>query len=211
MKRFSFCVALLCASLVSLAGVKMDTFDENKWQWLEGTDKYKYVSILDGDMTLETKKQEKGVDGVAGMAHTFARVPMRPRENYKLTIHAVMPYGIKSIWTLFFNTQKACLEIDEDYVPFTSYSLMFWCNYYILNIGDGQKHSEKLPFKMKNKEFPIEIVITKTRKEAKIEINGVQIFKGECELTEPCIGFFVPEKQKLIVSDVSVEQAEEED
>ncbi len=211
MKRILFCGALLCASIISLAGVKTETFDDNKWQWLEGTDKYRNVSIADGEMILETKKQEKNVPNIACVAHSFARIPMRSRDNYKLTVHAVMPHGINSSWILFFNTQKACLAIDEDYVPFTSYTLTLLGNYYVLDIGDGQKHSEKLPFKMKNKEFPVEIVITKTRKEAKIEINGVQIFKGECELTEPCMGFTVPEKQMLIVSDVSVEQAEEED
>ncbi|MCQ2339293.1 MAG: hypothetical protein MJZ79_00705 [Paludibacteraceae bacterium] len=211
MKRVLFSAALLCASLISFAGVKTETFDDNKWNWTEGADKYKSVSIVDGNMILETNKIEKNVPDLLAQAHSFARIPMRARDNYKLTIHAVMPNGIKTFWVLFFNTGKKCLTIDEEYEDVPSYSLTFFGNYYNLNIGDGQKHSEKLPFKMNGKEFPIEVVITKTRKETKIEINGVQIFKGECELTEPCMGFLVPLKHKLIVSDVSVEQAEEED
>lgn len=210
MKRILFCAALLCASMFSFAGVKTETFEDNRWNWTEGTDKYKSVTIGDGSMILETKKIEKKVPDLLAQAHSFARIPMRARENYTLKIKAVMPYGIKSIWVLYFNAEKACLTIDEEYEDFSACSLVFTGNYYTLNIGDGEKHSGKLPFKMKSKEFPIDIVITKTRKEAKIEINGVQIFKGECEMLNPCMGFLVPLQHKLIVSEVSVEQSHED-
>lgn len=236
MKRSLVCIAILCVSLASFAGVKIETFDDNKWNWTESSDKYKSVSIIDGNMILETKKKQKGVPDILAMAHSFVRIPARALDNYRLTIHAVMPKGMASWWTLFFNTSKECLTIDEEYTEsFSSYALTFVGNYYvlgigdemkqvdktlasagellilkILGIGDGMKHAEKLPFKMKNKEFPIEIVITKDYRKTTFEINGVQIFKGECEITEPCMGFMVPVGHKLIISDVSVEQEEEE-
>lgn len=211
MKRSLVCIAILCVSLASFAGVKIETFDDNKWNWTESSDKYKSVSIIDGNMILETKKKQKGVPDLLAMAHSFVRIPARALDNYRLTIHAVMPKGMASWWTLFFNTSEECLTINEEYTEsFPTYALTFLGNYYILGIGDGMKHADKLPFKMKNKEFPIEIVITKDYRKTTFEINGVQIFKGECEITEPCMGFMVPVGHKLIISDVSVEQEEEE-
>lgn len=210
MKRILFCAALLCASVFIFADVKTETFENNKWNWTEGADKYKSVFIDDGNMILETKKIEKKVPVLLAQAHSFARIPMRAKDNYKLTIKAIMPKGIASCWTLFFNTDKKCLTIDEEYEDFPTCSLTFFGNNYHLIVGDGGIQYAKMPFKMDNKEFPIEIVITKTRREAKIEINGVQVFKGECELSNPCMGFLVPQRNKLIVSEISVEQDQED-
>lgn len=212
MKRITIILGIMCVSTLIHAQSRTETFDDNKWQWTERTTKCNSVVINDGKMTLTTAKfDKKATDIWHQIATTFGRVPMRPRDNYRMTIKAIIPTDDTN-WSLLFNFPKNCLEMEEGETQFDGYSLMLSGNEFVLAIGDGQKHTDKLPIKFQKKDQPFEIVITKKRNTAIFEINGMQIYKGDCQLTEPCIGFNVlEEKQSIIIDEVKIEQAEADD
>lgn len=216
MKRIIFFICALMTCAFISAEKKVENFETNKWNWIEGADKYKYVTIADGQMTLEAMKLQKKVTPYQSAAHTFARIPMRAKENYKLTIKLTVPeFGKKEVFSVLFNTNKACLEDEENGGDgeFASWFIHFLGSRYYLVYrtleGVDKSKTDKLTIKS-GKNVPIEIVITKRRKNASIEINGVEIFNDECELTENCMGFLVPINNKLIVNEVCVEQADQD-
>lgn len=216
MKRIIFFVCALMTCAFISAEKKVENFETNKWNWIEGADKYKYVTIADGQMTLETVKLQKKVTQYQGAAKTFARIPMRAKDNYKLTIKLTVPeFGKKEVFSVLFNTHKACLEDEENGGNgiFVSWILKFVGQQYLLVYrtpeGVDLSKTDKLTIKP-GKNVPIEIVVTKKKKNASIEINGVEIFNDECELTENCMGFVVPIGNKLIVNEVCVEQADQD-
>lgn len=231
MKRITIILVAICACLVVNAQKKIETFDENRWNWMEGTDKYTSVIIGDGQMTLKAMKSHNKTNiftsnlitliksmkhkaDYINTAHTFARVPMRAKDNFKLSVKVIIPEFGKENFTLYFNTSKDCLTDEENGGTgnFSTYYLTLIKGTCHLYTGSNSSTSvEKLPFKKNVKNFPMEITITKNRKETILEINGVQIFRGACDITEPCIGFAVPTKQTLHVDEVVVEQASQED
>ena len=230
MKKICLLFALaFCAVLPSFASLKMDKMDDNKWKWIESADKYQSITYEDGYMLITAKKEYKHASDYQNMAKTFARIPMRAKDNYKLTIKCIVPNFYKDQYVILFNTSKQCLDDEESTGQFDTYALMMNGSNWILNIfktknwsdmsasrnvkgEDGQVYNDVLPGKVKNpKDYPMEFVITKSRNTAIIEINGIQIFKGDCELTEPCMGFMVPVGSSLKVDEVIVDQVEEED
>ena len=216
MKRISIIIAALCVCTIMSAQRKVDKMDENKWGWTEWADKYSSVTFEDGFMVIHNYKLHKGVKNIfdpRSLAYTFVKLPVRSNEDYKLTIKCIQPDLKNSVFTLFFNTSKKCLSDDAMLEEITSSSIVFWGNKYQL-IPMNQNKFETLPIKVtKNnrKDFPMEIVITKRNDKATIEVNGIQIFKGDCAITEQCMGFAVPLKQSLKVDEIIVEQAERND
>lgn len=210
MKKLVILVAIVCFSTLVQAQVKVETFDSNKWQWVERSSKMNSVVINDGVMTLTTLKFDKKADTWHQIATTFGRVPMRANDNYKLTVKAILPTNF-TCWSFYFNVTKNCLLMEEGETAIGGWILTFVGNYYMLSLGDGLRDG-KLPVKFQKKNQPIEIVLTKRGGTAIIEINGMEIFNDKCVLSEPCIGFCsASPKQSLIIEEVSVEQAAEDD
>lgn len=211
MKKLIILVGIVCLSTLIQAQVKVETFDSNKWQWVERSSKKNSVVINDGVMTLTTLKFDKKADTWHQIATTFGRVPMRANDNYKLTVKAILPTNSTS-WSFYFNVTKNCLQIEEGETAIEGWmALAFVGNYYMLSLGNGLLDG-KLPVKFQKKNQPIEIVLTKKGGTAIIEINGMEIFNDKCVLTEPCIGFRSASlKQSLIIEEVRVEQAAEDD
>lgn len=211
MKKLIILVGIVCLSTLIQAQVKVETFDSNKWQWVERSSKKNSVVINDGVMTLTTLKIDKKADIWHQRATTFGRVPMRANDNYKLTVKAILPTNL-TIWNFYFNMPKNCLQMEEGETKFDGLALLFIGNYYMLFLGNNEVRKEKLPIKFQRKNQPIEIVLTKKGGTAIIEVNGMEIFNDKCVLTEPCIGFCsASPKQSLIIDEVRVEQAAEDD
>lgn len=210
MKKLVILVVIVCFSTLVQAQVKVETFDSNKWQWVERSSKKNSVVINDGVMILTTSKIDDDADVWHKIAHTFGRVPMRAKDNYKLTVKAILPTN-ETIWNFYFNVTKNCLQMEEGETEIGGWALSFIGNKYTLIVSDGV-HNGKLPVKFQKKNQPIEIVLTKRGGTAIIEINGMEIFNDKCVLSEPCIGFCsASPKQSLIIEEVSVEQAAEDD
>lgn len=216
MKRVIIFVFSLALSLTLFAQKKVDKMDENKWNWIEYTGKIGSVTFEDGYMVLESKTLPKGnpFNAVeytkavnASMIKTFAQLPLRGRDNYKITVKYIDPNFGKGIYQIYFNANKGCVEDDNCSHFFLQVAMG---GQYTLTSFDGNLHMDKLPFKGK-KDFPMEFVLTKKGNEATIELNGVQLYSGICPLTESGLGFCVLWKKKLKIDEVIIEQLERAD
>ncbi len=213
MRKINLIIALLYVGLISVsAQQKIDRMDDNKWNWHEGIDKCQSIEFDDGCMVIKALKKYKGGSWYQNMAKTFARLPLRAKDDYKLTIKCIVPDYKKCQYWVYFNTSKKCLD-DEDEGntgDFSTFRLLMKASNWVLDVGKKKKLKDKLPGKVKdNKNHPMEFVIDKKRKKVEIEINGIQIYKDECTLTEPCIGFVVPVGSSLKVDEVIIYQNEE--
>lgn len=219
MKRFYFTITAISLSLLMFAQsneandyLKIDNLDDNKWGWLEEADKYRRADFDgEGHLVLTAKKLQKNASDYVNMAKTFVRLPIRPKEDYKVSIKCIAPKKT-DFFTVFFNVPRKCMEDNDGLGLFSKYMVNMAENSCTIDVGESSKHTDKLPGKYKkNKEHPYDIVITKQQPNVIIEINGIQVYKGTCELTESHIGLGVPVKQRLLIDEVSVEQAEERD
>ncbi|MBR1787358.1 MAG: hypothetical protein IJ756_09410 [Paludibacteraceae bacterium] len=210
-KLFIFIASFICIN--AFAEKKTDKLDNNKWNWIEGSDKYQTVAIEDGYMVLKANKKNKKASDYQNCAKTFCKLPIRGKDNYNLSIKCEVPeYNAKSIFTVFFNTDKKCMDDEEGNGTFSTAYIMMVGNYWLLTLPDGRVLKDKLPGKLKKADnFPFEFNIVKKGKNVTIEINGIQIFDDEYIMTEPCIGFMVPIDNSLKIDEVSVEQASEDD
>lgn len=217
MRRIYFILATLCICMVATAqNKKVETFDKNTWHWTEGADKFQSVSIEDGYLVLQNFKINKKATAYDNVAKSYAKLPLRPQENFKLTIkYIVADYNLT--WSyIMFNTSKLCLDEDAD--PNTVESFFFgkFGPYWALNIADGEQHKGKFPGKVKQKgEYPMEFVLEKRSRNVTIEVNGIQIYEGEMQLKNSCIGFQVPLFNKkasyIKVDEIILEQADRDD
>jgi len=218
MKRIYFILCALCVfALAPAQNKKVETFDKNTWHWTEGSDKYQTVTIEDGFLLIHNHQKNKKATAYEQIAKSYAKLPLRPQENFKLTIkYFVADYNITWYWILF-NTNRKCLDEDADPTNLVeSYLFNQISSYWALNLGDGQVHKGKIPGKVKQKgEYPMEFVLKKRSKLVTIELNGIQLYEGELQLTNPCIGFQVPlfnKKNSYIkIDEVIVEQADREE
>ena len=226
MKKSILALLILAVSLPMFAQNKVETFDDNRWGFQEGANKFGSVSVEDGYLVLNCKKFDmKSALGLmshksdAGkqqnlwnnLTKSFARVPMRPTDNYKLTIKYLVSNPMAMMYSIFFNMDKRILDEEESYSA-SGFLLQMGANQYNLIIGDGMQHADKLPIKMKGKDFPMTFTIEKKGRNAIFELNGIEIYRGECALTEPCIGFVCQmAKTYLKIDEIILEQAEEED
>ena len=217
-----FIALLICAT--SFSQRRVETMDENRWHWKECSDKYQSVSFEDGYLAVTALKKNKKYTDYQNNAKTFARLPIRPNDDYKLTIKYIVQNYYNSWYTICFNTSKQCLDDDDESGDFSTYYLQMFGPYWVLNVGDGQKHTEKLQGKVKSKEakdYPMELFINKKHNKVEIELNGIQIFKGDCTMNEPCIGFMVPALPGILklykfgstlkIDEIIIEQAEGQD
>ncbi len=215
MKRYYFIIAALCTCLFASAqSKKVETFDKNTWHWTEGADKFQSVAIEDGYLVIQNFKKNKKATQLQQMARSYAKLPLRPQENFKLTIKYSVADYYTTWYQILFNTSKQCL--DEDAGDFETYYLFKLGPYWILNIGDGLKHTDKLPGKIKVKgEYPMEFVLQKKGRISTIELNGIQLYEGELKMTNSCIGFQVPlvnnKNSYIKIDEVIVEQADPDD
>ena len=220
MKRTYFILCALCVCLFGSAqNKKVETFDKNTWHWTEGVDKYQYVMVEDGFLVIQNLQKNKKATAYQQMAKSFARLPIRPQENFKLTIKYLVSSYTLNIHQIMFNTSKQCLE-DDGVDGFESYMFTFWGlggkATWMLNLGDGNNSSETLPGKMKvTGEYPMEFVIEKKSRKTSIELNGIQLYDGDLSFSNSCIGFLVPFFDKKIsyikIDEIIIEQADAED
>ncbi|MBR0064461.1 MAG: hypothetical protein IJQ06_02570 [Paludibacteraceae bacterium] len=217
MQRYYFIIVALCVCLSASAArsKKVETFDANKWHWTENVDKYQYVAIEDGFLVIKNIKINKKATAYGRIAKSYARLPLRPQENFKLTIKYLLADYKKTYYWIWFNLDKQCLEEDVEPNAQESYFLTQLGPQWILNIGDGQNHEDKLPGKVITKgEYPMEFVIEKRGRNASVELNGILLYEGEMRMTNPCIGFWSPLTAKnsyIKIDEVIVEQAEPDD
>ena len=231
MKRIIFIIAIFSLCLSSVAQKKVDTMDDNKWGWFEESDKYKSVGFDgEGHLVLTTNKMQKHVSPYAACAKTFAQLPMKGDKDYKLTIKCISYVDENrvtkalfapvwkafkagpSIFSVFFNTNRKCLNDEEGEGQFSTCAINILDKKYEVVIGPEEVHKDNLPGKFKfGKNHPVEFTITKQSQTLIIEINGIQIFKGKCNLTESCIGFMAPLKQVLLIDEVIIEQTDDEE
>ena len=212
MKGFILSTMVLFMSVAAFASQKVDNMTENKLGWEEFSTKQGSVTFEDGFMILKSKQMpkikmfdmaatQKAIS--ASEVKTFAKLPLRGNDNYKLTIKYIDPTFGQNFYNIYFNASKNCMEGDG-------------CNAYIFSVGmkqyslpafDGYTHLDKLPIKGK-KEMAMELVITKKNTEATIELNGIELYSGVCPLSEPVIGFGVMMKKTLKIDEIIIEQAE---
>ncbi len=218
MKRLFFILSAVCICMITYAQrVKVESFDKNTWRWLEGTDKYQSVAIEDGFLTISSIKPYKKANPYQNSAKTYAKLPFRPNDNFKITINYYVPLFQSDWLTLFFNTDKQCLQDDEGLGQFGTYTLFIGGQDWGLNLGDYGGFHGKLPGKYKQKKnVPMQIVMEKKQKNLMVEINNIEIFNGECKISSPCIGFMVPlfagkKPASIKIDEITIEQAEEED
>jgi len=212
MKRIVLSIIALILCLTTYASAKVDKMDDNKWNWTEfSSSKIGSVTFEDGYMVLNSKILPKGnpfnqtdyIKAVnASMVKTYAQLPIRAKDNYKLTIKYIDPNYGQGIYQIYFNGSKGCIEDEQC----TSYFIQVAMGgQYTLPSFDGQIHMDKLPIKGK-KDVPMTFVLTKKGNEATIEVNGIELYSGVCPLTEPCIGFCVLWKKTLKIDEVIVDQ-----
>jgi len=216
MKRLFLSSMAILLGFTVLASQKVDRMEENKWNWTEYSSSMGNVTFEDGFMVLKSNSLPKGnpfnqVDYIkaveASTVKTYAKLPIRPNDNYKVTIKYIDPNFGKGFYNIYFNVPKGCIEDNQ-------------CGSYVFQVGlkgqymlpsfDGQIHMDKLPIKGK-KDFPMTFVLTKKGKNATIEVNGIELYNGICPLTEPCIGFGVLWKKTIKIDEIIVEQADYED
>lgn len=214
MKRIFFILVVLsvCA-FASAQGKKVETFNKNTWHWIESTDKYQSIKIEDGFMVISNIQNIKNGSDYQNLAKTFARIPLRPAENFKMTIKYLVPNYNECEYHILFNTDKKCMTDDEETGQFESYSLSMNGPAYKLDLDDAGVFEDKLPGKVKQKgEYPMELVIWKQSKSTSIELNGIQLFQNELIIKNPCVGFIVPlfdkKKSYLKIDEIIVEQAD---
>jgi hypothetical protein len=203
--------------LISAQRTKVETFDKNTWRWIEEADKYQSISIEDGYLILSAMKANKKANAYQNMAKTYAKLPLHPNDNFKVTIKYVVPDFFATLYFIYFNTDKKCLQDDEALGEFGTYVLSMGGSTWGLNLGPCGGFTNKLPGKFKQKkDVPMQLVLEKKHKKLVVELNGVEIFNDECQITSPCIGFGVPlilgkKPASLKIDEVVVEQVEEEE
>lgn len=213
MKRICLIViSLMFWGAFAFSQQKIDRMDGNRWNWLVGSDKYKSVEFEDGYLVLTATKANKKLTDYQNEAKTFARLPLRAKDDFKLTIKCVVADYNNSEYVICFNTDKKCMDDEEEEGDFGSYKLCMEGPEYKLMLNRDFERSEKLPGRVKNgRDYPMSFTIEKKRDTAEIEINGIQIFKGECEITTPFIGFLVPVGHSLKIDEIIIDQAENND
>lgn len=241
MKKYLFFTLALCVyMLASAQNKKVETFDKNLWKWTEGTDKYQSVVIEDGYLVISNYQNYKKATPYQNLAKSYARLPLRPNDNFKLTIkYIVADYNLTS-YSIYFNTEKNCLMDEEETNQFKTYQLHFNGPTWMLFLADSDEEqspentqvtvkdilgailnirtsaANTLPGKVKSKgEYPMELVLEKKSKNLSIEVNGIQIYDDECQITNPCMGFSVPLFNKkfsyIKIDEIIVEQADNND
>ena len=219
MKRIYFILSALCVCLLASAqSKKVEPFDRNTWHWTEHADQYQYVAVEDGNLVISNLKKNKKYSDYQNMAKSFAKLPLRPQDNFKLTIkYSVANYYI-TWYQILFNTSKQCLEDYEESGQFDTNMLLMMGPDWVLGIddGSGKAPSGRLPGKVKAKgEYPMEFVLEKKHKKVSIEVNGIELFEGECEISNPCIGFWTSFTSKgystIKIDEIIIEQADADD
>lgn len=217
MKRILFLGIVLCTwFLASAQQKKIETFNKNTWRWIEEADQYQSVAIEDGYMVISNLKAYKKGTPYQNMAKTFAKLPLRPNDNFKMTIKYIVPEFFVTPYFIYFNTDKKCLQDDEGTGEFSTYLLYFAGQTWGLNLGNYGHYSKTLPGKFKQKkDVPMEIIFEKKFQKLLIEINGIEIFNDECPINSPCFGFGVLRIGKKTVSlkidEIIIEQDSEEE
>lgn len=212
MKRIILSTLTLVICLATFAGQKVDGMDGHGWNWTEFySAKIGNVHFENGYMILQSKTLPKGnpfnqaeyVKAVAASTvKTYAQLPIRPKDNYKLTIKYIDPNFGQGIYQILFNATKGCLEDEQCGAFFLQIAMG---GQYTLPSFDGQIHMDKLPIKG-GKDVPMTFVLTKKGNDATIELNGIELYNGICPLTEPCIGFAVLWKKTIKIDEVIIDQ-----
>ena len=217
MKRLLFVLCAFSAcTLMFSQNKKVETFDSNRWRWIEGADKYQSVTIEDGYLVLYNHQTNKKETDYQNLAKSFAKLPLRPNEKFSLTIKYLIPNYNESEYQILFNTDKKCMMDEEEEGGFTSYILSMNGPEWTLLLGEYGESNDVLPGKVKSKEeYPMELVIEKKSRNVSIALNGIELYEGELKISNPCIGFFVPlfdKKNSYIkIDEVIIEQADGED
>lgn len=149
------------------------------------------------------------------LVRTFAKLPIRAEDNYKITIHYLSPVSFYPIYSILFNGNKDCLNDFEDEQNKCTHNSITVNNQavnitYLNNDNVLQQKSDQFPVKI-TKEMPMTLTIEKKNNKAIIELNGIELLRGDCLLKEPCIGFqlFSP-KQTLKIDEIIIEQNDED-
>ncbi len=217
MKRIYVIICALCVCMIAAAqSKKVETFDKNSWRWIESADKYHTVAIEDGYLLVSNLQKNKKYTDYQNLAKTFARLPLRPNDSFKLTIKYLVPNYNDAEYSILFNTAKKCIMDEEEEGQFETYGISMEGPKWELKLGKFGEKSDKLPGTVKVKDdYPMVLVIEKKSRIVSIELNGIELFEDELEIKNPCVGFLVPlwdkKKSYLKVDEVIVEQAEEEE
>ena len=146
---------------------------------------------------------------------TFAKLPISIEDNYKVTIKYLAPTGLFSNYKILFNGKKSCLEEDEDSQKECRSDCVAFSGQQVIvqyTTASGiSNFSMDFPVKI-TKEMPMELTIEKKTSKILIELNGIQLYKGEGHITEPCIGFQLASPAcTLKIDEVRVDYVERED
>lgn len=266
MKRITILVITLCLCTFVSAAKRVDTMDDNKWNWLEWADQYSSLSFEDGYMVLNYKKapklskeesqkrkqivkfylkhnaeiqkylQEGNNEAIENLykeyglgdivqngglllnrykVRTFTQLPIQSDNNYKVTIKYIQPVSSYPQYAILFNANKNCLnDFDDEYgacqtdgisINSTGYSITY-------TTSKGPKiKTDKFPLKLE-KESLVTLTIEKKLNKIVIELNGIELLKDDCTLSEPCLGFELYSAGLILkIDEIEIEQAESED
>ena len=172
---------------------------------------------------IERLYQENGITkdiilNISGsyQVRTFAKLPIQAEGNYKITISYINPATSYPFYAILFNGNKDCLSDFEGEQNKCGYNTISINNktvsiHYVNNENKVQQKAEQFPVKL-TKEMPMTLTIEKKHNKAIIELNGIELLRGDCLLTEPCIGFqLLGPGQTLKIDEVIVEQIESDE
>lgn len=175
-----------------------------------------YTEETISDLNLpEEVEFEDGAFTIEGgyKVRTFAQLPIRSGENYKITIRYLHPKTSNPFYAILFNGDKECMNDFEDERSSCKNDKIVITNQKVTvkykNIeGKKQQKTEEFPVKF-TKEMPMTLTIEKKNKKAIIELNGIEFLHSDCLLTEPCIGFqLFKAGQTLKIDEVIIDQIE---
>ena len=135
MKRIFFVFLTLCiCCFVSAQSKKIETFDKNTWHWTENADKFHSAIIEDGYLVISHSKFNKKATPYQRLAKSFVKLPLRPSENFKLTVkYLVADYNL-SWYSIYFNVDKDCMKDEGETGLFEKYQLFFAGSTWALNV-----------------------------------------------------------------------------
>ena len=202
MKKSILIICALCLGFNIFAQSKIETFDENKWNWTEGVSKYSSVVIDNGQMEIKYLKINKKSSEWSNIPKTFAKLPVNINEPFSVKIKIIVSKN--SLYSIIFNASMDCLD-EGNGNNFSSNGILFNDNQYILSGINADVTSDKLPLKIM-KDFLLEILISYNGNKTSIEVNNMQIYNGNLKMTGPCLGFINMQKTPIIIDEVEVIQ-----
>jgi hypothetical protein len=177
---------------------KKETFDDNKWDWNEIAEKKKSVSIQDGYLVLQCKKDEISVV-------TATRFPLQIRDNFKITYTFLIPaLDDKNQFGIIFNWQ------DEDNYSAVLLKENYYCFVNRENESSYVDKKGKIILK-KGKNKTVTVVMEKIGSKLIFSVDGMQIYEKTMALKHPYFGFYSENKSTIKIDEIVIHQIMEDE